>query len=183
MQRPNYLHCRVRILNPKPLIDPPLTLSLTRHRLSTVMRADKILVFKDSTIVEEGSHTELIKKRGKYHDLWSKQTFYGQPEDSASSEAQSQSLEQSAEQEQDPEQIANEAQSHEHSLEQAESSEQAANQLPSPKKPEAIATKITETSSSVKSENTKPVETSEVSVIESGDDSDTDQNTEPKIKC
>lgn len=37
------------------------------------MRSDRILVVMDGEIVEEGSHNELIRTRGKYHDLWSKQ--------------------------------------------------------------------------------------------------------------
>jgi ABC-type transport system involved in Fe-S cluster assembly fused permease/ATPase subunit len=43
------------------------------HRLSTVVEADKILVVSDGKIVEEGGHQELLAKRGKYFDLWSRQ--------------------------------------------------------------------------------------------------------------
>jgi ABC-type dipeptide/oligopeptide/nickel transport system ATPase component len=39
------------------------------------MRSYRILVVMDGKIVEEGSHNELIRARGKYYDLWSKQTF------------------------------------------------------------------------------------------------------------
>lgn len=39
------------------------------------MRADRILVIKDGQIVEDGSHGELIGKKGKYYDMWSKQIF------------------------------------------------------------------------------------------------------------
>jgi ABC-type dipeptide/oligopeptide/nickel transport system ATPase component len=39
------------------------------------MRADHILVVMNGEIVEQGSHYELIHKKGKYHDLWSKQIF------------------------------------------------------------------------------------------------------------
>lgn len=37
------------------------------------MKADHILVVMNGEIVEEGSHDELVHKKGKYHDLWSKQ--------------------------------------------------------------------------------------------------------------
>jgi ABC-type multidrug transport system ATPase subunit len=46
-----------------------------RHRLSTIMQSDRILVVIDGEIVEEGSHNELIYAQGKYYDLWSKQVF------------------------------------------------------------------------------------------------------------
>jgi len=39
------------------------------------MKADHILVVMNGEIVEEGSHEDLIHKKGKYHDLWSKQIF------------------------------------------------------------------------------------------------------------
>jgi len=44
------------------------------HRLSTVVRCDRIIVMKDGRIVEEGSHAELISRKGIYHELWSVQT-------------------------------------------------------------------------------------------------------------
>jgi ABC-type dipeptide/oligopeptide/nickel transport system ATPase component len=37
------------------------------------MKADHILVVMNGEIVEEGPHEELVHKKGKYHDLWSKQ--------------------------------------------------------------------------------------------------------------
>jgi ABC-type multidrug transport system ATPase subunit len=39
------------------------------------MHADRILVIRDGEIIEEGSHNELIRARGKYHDLWLKQAL------------------------------------------------------------------------------------------------------------
>ncbi len=39
------------------------------HRLATVRGADRIIVLQDGEIVEQGSHTELIARRGLYHRL------------------------------------------------------------------------------------------------------------------
>ena len=46
---------------------------LIAHRLSTIRKADLILVVKDGRIVEQGTHLELLGRRGYYHDLYSKQ--------------------------------------------------------------------------------------------------------------
>jgi ATP-binding cassette subfamily B protein len=43
------------------------------HRLSTIKSADRILVIKDGKIIEDGSHRELIKKRGYYYRLYTNQ--------------------------------------------------------------------------------------------------------------
>ena len=43
------------------------------HRLSTIKRADKILVIEKGRIEEMGSHRELIKARGRYYNLYTKQ--------------------------------------------------------------------------------------------------------------
>lgn len=43
------------------------------HRLSTVRNADMILVVRNGRIVEQGKHTELLKKRGYYHELYTRQ--------------------------------------------------------------------------------------------------------------
>ena len=39
------------------------------HRLATVINADRILVFKDGSIIESGKHQELLAKNGYYADL------------------------------------------------------------------------------------------------------------------
>ena len=46
---------------------------LIAHRLSTIRRADLILVVHDGRIVEQGTHRELLLKKGYYHELYSKQ--------------------------------------------------------------------------------------------------------------
>jgi len=43
------------------------------HRLSTVRNADLILVVRDGKIVEQGSHSELLKLHGYYYELYTKQ--------------------------------------------------------------------------------------------------------------
>lgn len=39
------------------------------HRLSTVRNADRILVFSEGKIVEEGNHQELMTLQGLYYNL------------------------------------------------------------------------------------------------------------------
>jgi ATP-binding cassette, subfamily B, bacterial len=43
------------------------------HRLSTIKRADRILVIQDGQIAEMGSHAALIRQRGHYYDLYTRQ--------------------------------------------------------------------------------------------------------------
>ena len=43
------------------------------HRLSTVVSADQILVLEEGSLVEKGSHKELLKQRGVYAHLWKQQ--------------------------------------------------------------------------------------------------------------
>ncbi len=43
------------------------------HRLSTIKRADRILVIESGHIAEMGTHRELLFKKGKYYDLYTRQ--------------------------------------------------------------------------------------------------------------
>ena len=43
------------------------------HRLSTIKRADRILVIEDGRITEMGSHAELLRARGHYYRLYTRQ--------------------------------------------------------------------------------------------------------------
>jgi len=44
------------------------------HRLSTLKQMDRIIVFDDGKIVEDGTHDELVKSKGKYYELWKHQS-------------------------------------------------------------------------------------------------------------
>jgi ATP-binding cassette subfamily B protein len=43
------------------------------HRLSTIKNCDRILYIRKGKIIEDGSHRELLKKRGEYYRLYSRQ--------------------------------------------------------------------------------------------------------------
>ncbi|SLN28558.1 Putative multidrug export ATP-binding/permease protein [Roseivivax jejudonensis] len=43
------------------------------HRLSTIADADRIVVLEAGVVVEEGTHTELLARRGRYAGLWARQ--------------------------------------------------------------------------------------------------------------
>lgn len=44
------------------------------HRLSTIQKMDRIVVLERGTIVEQGTHQELLAKKGVYAKLWSHQS-------------------------------------------------------------------------------------------------------------
>ena len=43
------------------------------HRLSSAVLADKVYLMENGEIIESGTHSELLKKGGKYTDMWNKQ--------------------------------------------------------------------------------------------------------------
>lgn len=45
------------------------TTIVVSHRLSTITNADKIVFVECGQVAEEGTHTELLKMKGKYFDL------------------------------------------------------------------------------------------------------------------
>ena len=50
------------------------TTMIVAHRLSTVRNAHRILVFEDGSIIEHGTHDDLVDLNGKYAALWRVQT-------------------------------------------------------------------------------------------------------------
>ncbi len=44
------------------------------HRLSTISQLDRIIVLRGGTIVEDGSHQELLALNGTYAKLWAHQS-------------------------------------------------------------------------------------------------------------
>lgn len=49
------------------------TLIIT-HRLSSIIKADHIIVVKDGYLVEQGNHDQLVQNKQEYHKLYSKKT-------------------------------------------------------------------------------------------------------------
>ncbi|MCM1289660.1 MAG: ABC transporter ATP-binding protein/permease [Corallococcus sp.] len=49
------------------------TMLIVAHRLSTIQHADNIIVLSHGEIVEQGSHDQLLKRKGRYYDLYTLQ--------------------------------------------------------------------------------------------------------------
>ncbi len=52
---------------------PRFVTVLIAHRLSTVARADRIVVLKKGRVVETGAHLDLLRRKGLYYTLWRQQ--------------------------------------------------------------------------------------------------------------
>ena len=48
------------------------------HRLSTTKEADRIYLFENGVIAEQGTHSELMARNGIYADMFSRQAHYYQ---------------------------------------------------------------------------------------------------------
>ncbi|EJF87033.1 hypothetical protein ME1_01264 [Bartonella vinsonii subsp. arupensis OK-94-513] len=57
------------------------TTLIIAHRLSTVINADEILVLKNGRIIENGTHAQLLQKKGLYASMWNKQLEASQAEE------------------------------------------------------------------------------------------------------
>lgn len=51
------------------------TTLIIAHRLTTIRNADLIVGFKDGTVMEQGTHDELIGIKGIYYELYTRQTY------------------------------------------------------------------------------------------------------------
>jgi ATP-binding cassette subfamily B protein len=49
------------------------TVIVVAHRLSTLQNLDRILVFENGKVIEDGTHADLLKLNGKYSMLWNMQ--------------------------------------------------------------------------------------------------------------
>lgn len=56
------------------------TVIFISHRLSTTRDADRIYMFENGQIIEEGNHRELMELGGKYAAMFEKQVYYYQDE-------------------------------------------------------------------------------------------------------
>ena len=45
------------------------------HRLSTIQYVDEIIVLQNGTLVERGTHNDLLEKNGVYRKLYDLQSF------------------------------------------------------------------------------------------------------------
>jgi len=61
------------ILNNLENITKDKTTLIVTHRVSSAKNADVIIILEDGEIIEQGSHSELIKQNGYYKDLYNKQ--------------------------------------------------------------------------------------------------------------
>ncbi|GGE85982.1 peptidase domain-containing ABC transporter [Priestia taiwanensis] len=58
----------------KELGEQGMTVIMIAHRLSTIRHANQIFVMEKGSIVEQGSHEELLFQKGEYYRLWENQT-------------------------------------------------------------------------------------------------------------
>jgi ATP-binding cassette, subfamily B, multidrug efflux pump len=59
-----------RLLSNLHHMDKKATTFIIAHRISAVKNADQILYMDNGEIIEQGTHSELLKKRGRYYDIY-----------------------------------------------------------------------------------------------------------------
>ena len=66
-------HTEQEIQSALDLVSRGRTTLVIAHRLSTVISADSIIVLRDGLIAEQGTHRELLARKGLYADMWDRQ--------------------------------------------------------------------------------------------------------------
>jgi ATP-binding cassette subfamily B protein len=64
------------------------TTLIVSHRVSSIRYADKIIVLEDGEKIEEGSHEELLSRKGVYYEVYQKQLLEGEQKENGSSETE-----------------------------------------------------------------------------------------------
>ncbi len=67
------LHRSIQLISMRLMRERGKTAILIAHRLSSVQKADKIVVLENGKVVEEGSHHSLLKTKNQYYSLWKSQ--------------------------------------------------------------------------------------------------------------
>ncbi len=57
------------------LVTKNRTTLIVAHRISTIKDCDKIVLVKDKKVYEEGTHKELMRKKGEYYHLYTRQSI------------------------------------------------------------------------------------------------------------
>lgn len=66
-------HAEAAILDAMREVSVSKTTIMIAHRLSTIIDADKIVVLEKGKIIEQGSHSVLLSKQGRYAEMWTMQ--------------------------------------------------------------------------------------------------------------